>query len=177
MDDPAVGPPNLIIEKKAWKTYAGRDVLLHEIIEFFIEDFKEKRNFSRDRANLFTKITICLGASLTIVLGTKSFSILSLFSDQISVLALVMSASSTALSSWIAFADHKWKWIRYRSTLSTLYTIRDDLRYAESAGKPLEEKDLNEFFDRLKAAVHETNLEWMSQRGNAISGLAPAKGK
>jgi hypothetical protein len=71
---------------------------------------------------------------------------------------------------WESFADHKWKWIRYRSTLSSLYTIRDEFNYKRSGETELPLEDLNNLFGKLNRVVHEMNEAWMSQRGNALAG-------
>jgi hypothetical protein len=85
------------------------------------------------------------------------------------VVTLVVSASLTALGAWDAFADHRWKWIRYRATLSMLYTLQEDLDYRQASKTQLSADEIDQYFQQLKQTVHETSQEWMSQRGNVIS--------
>jgi hypothetical protein len=49
--------------------------------------------------------------------------------------------------------------------------MRDDFLYARAGSDNLSPEVLDSFYDQLKRAVHETNEEWMSQRGTAIGGL------
>lgn len=141
-------------------------------LEFFIGDYKKKRNRSRDLSNYVRIISIGVGALVTVLIGARpSSDTISANTERwLSVITLVLSAGLTALGSWEAFADHRWKWIRYRATLSALYTIQDDFEFRQKGKSGLSVGDVKEFYMQVRNAVHETNQEWMAQRGNAITG-------
>ena len=92
-----------------------------------------------------------------------------------SVSALILSAVVTALTTWDSFADYHWKWVRYRATLYNLYTIRDDLRYQLSGDGINTTTQVDDFYNRIKAALKETDEQWVSQRMKAAgAGTAQA---
>jgi hypothetical protein len=153
------------------KSYQSKEEFIHDHLDFFIKDYRNKRNQSRDSAGRFKIINILTAGMVTLLLGIKSSPVLPSTADgYLSLGALVLSACITSLNIWESFADYRWKWIRYRATLSALYTIRDDFLYAKSGGSVLTAELVDNFYDQLKRAVHETNEEWMSQRGTAIGG-------
>jgi hypothetical protein len=159
--------------KKGHKSpnYSSKVEFIEDRLNWFIDDYRKKRNQSRDAAGNFKLINIFTSGTVTLLLGIKSSPIFSgSIEGYLSLMALALSTGVTALSIWESFADYRWKWIRYRATLSTLYTIRDDFIYAQSGGNILTQEDIDQFYDQLKRAVHETNEEWMSQRGTAIGG-------
>jgi hypothetical protein len=147
-------------------------------LSFFIGDYKRKRNNNRDLSNSVKITTIAVGAIVTILIGLKPSFDATPTAPWLSALTLVLSAGLTSLGAWEAFADHRWKWIRYRATLSALYTIQDDFHFRRKSKQNLTVKEVEEFYMQMRGAVHETNQEWMSQRGNAISdgGKGGAKG-
>jgi hypothetical protein len=142
---------------------------LENRISFFISDYKKKRNKSRDLSNTVKILSLGLGALITLLIGLKPFLDAGL-APYLSAITLLLSVCLTALGAWEAFADHRWKWIRYRATLSTLYTIQDDFHFRQKSRPAISAGDVKGFYAQLRTAVHETNQEWMAQRGNAISG-------
>jgi hypothetical protein len=157
--------------------HLSKTEFLKKRLRFHINEYKEKRNNSRRQTKAFKLINIVLGALITFFLAIKTSAIFKDYADVdpiLSNIALLFSTLVTALTAWDTFADYRGKWIRSRSVLVTLYNIRDDLRYTLAGdGKPLEAV-ISEFYERLKLALNETNEEWMSNRGNALSG-APAR--
>lgn len=154
----------------------GKIAFLQERFKFFIKDYKAKRNNARRLSNTFTLVTILSGTFLTLLLGIKSINMFAVWESELSLLALTLSVAITALNAWLSFTDYKWKWIRYRATLSTLYTIQDDFQYMQTSLSPNRSSKCDEIFELLKRTVHETNEEWMSQRGNAITGANTGNG-
>jgi len=152
-------------------TFTRKIDFLEDRLNWFIDDYKHKRNLSRDAAGRFKLVNIFISGFVTLLLGIKSVPVFPASTENyFSLVALIFSTGVTAVSIWESFADYRWKWIRYRATLSTLYTIRDDFYYAKSGGVDLAPEVIDQFYDQLKRAVHETNEEWMSQRGTAIGG-------
>jgi Protein of unknown function (DUF4231) len=137
-----------------------------------LADYTQKRNFSRLVVNVTKVGSIIAGAVLTIVIGSKP-----LFKDEhmssvLVIVALVISTGLTALATWEAFSDHRWKWVRYRASISTLYRLQDDLCYMQKKDAPISVVQLDAFYELLKQAIHETNEEWMSKRSPNIGGSA-----
>ena len=150
---------------------------LKERLAFHITHYRGKRNENRNWASAMRLATILAGGTTTILLGVKSSSIFHGAEEYLSILALVLSAVVTALMTWEGFADYHRKWVRYRTTLYDLYTVRDDLLYELAGGRIKEVSQLEDFYDRLRIALKETDQQWASQRMKAHgTGVAqPAK--
>src|SRR5215472_1069288 len=89
--------------------YANKAGFLDDRLKYFINDYRKKRNHSRNSAAAFKVVTIVIGASLTLLLGVKSNPLLIPAAENyLSVVALVLSTCLTAMSVWEAFADYRW---------------------------------------------------------------------
>lgn len=141
---------------------------LEERLAFHINHYKKKRNKNRCGATYVQVATLVFGGTTTILLGLKDV----LLKDYAN-LAFATSAFVTAMTTWDAFADYDWKWTRYRSTLYSLYTIRDDLRYELTRQNAQMDELLDGCYNRLKIALKETDEEWVSQRRKAIGAGRP----
>jgi hypothetical protein len=141
-------------------------------LHFFIKDYKKKRNRSRDLSNAIKFTSISLGGLVTVLIGLKPLLENNAISKWLPAVTLILSAFLTSLGAWEAFADHRWKWIRYRATLSSLYTIQEDFCFRRMNTQQLTLGDITEYYTQMRNAVHETNQEWMSQRGNSIGNAA-----
>jgi Protein of unknown function (DUF4231) len=142
-------------------------------LHFHIHDYEKKRNRNRKMANTFKLATVCLGGLVTLLLGVKPY--IQSLDNKLSLIALVCSTAMTAMASWEAFTDYRGKWIGARSILVTLYGIKDDLRFAltgESTPPPA-----NEYYERLKLALNQTNEEWEANRGKMIRGATVTPNK
>jgi len=115
-------------------------------------------------------IAIIIGSSVTVLLGLKTNQIFSDLAPKMDIAALVMSAIVTLVTGWETFADYPSRWIRYRTILAVLYDIRDDLEYYHSTMKEIPDEKIKELYDRLKAAIRESNEEWLNRRVPAIFG-------
>jgi hypothetical protein len=107
-----------------------------------------------------------VGAFITILLGTKN-----LLSEQkqvetwLSIAALCLSAVIPIIAACEAFFDPRWLWVQYTATLGRIYSISDDLEYLiASEEAPLSRDKLDELYNRLQAALQETNTAWTSKR-------------
>jgi hypothetical protein len=161
---------------------AGNVIFLKDKLKYHIDHFQEKRNYNRRAAHFAQIATIISGGTITILLGIKP-TISAYLEACASGVALLLSASVTAIAAWEGFADYKWKWVRYRSTLYVLYTIRDDLEYKIACAGKLTIAQVDEFYERIGLAVKETNEQWVSQRmkglgaGNVQADPAAAEHK
>jgi hypothetical protein len=95
---------------------------------------------------------------------------------EISISSLALSAAITALATWEAFSDHRWKWVRYRALLSVLYRIKEDMLYRLQKTPPMTVGELDVIYRDLKQAMHETNQEWTGKRSpNITDHTSPAR--
>ena len=150
--------------------FSSKSAFLNERLNYHINDFEKKRNNSRRAVCAIKIITIVTGGATTTLLGLKGYAWASQYQDIILSLALIFSAVSTMVVSWESFSDNTWKWVRYRSTLSNLYNIRDDIGFEIAGNAQADPKTAREYFDRLNLALEETNEDWMSKRVKTISG-------
>jgi hypothetical protein len=141
---------------------------LKERLNFHINDYRKKRNENRFWASAMRLATILAGGTTTVLLGVKSSSMFHGVEEDLSMFALVLSAVVTALTTWEGFGDYHWKWVRYRTTLYDLYTLRDDLLYELAGGGIKQTSQLENFYNRLRIALKETDEQWVSQRVKAF---------
>jgi hypothetical protein len=144
--------------------------LIEERLAFYIADYRAKRNQSRRWTTALKVTTILLAAGITIISGFAASKMLAAWAEYAGLMTLVLGVTLTALGAWEAFVDHRWKWIRYRVTLAGLYTLEDELRFRHASGQALGAAEAASLFQRLQHIVHETNQEWMSQRGQTLRG-------
>jgi hypothetical protein len=149
--------------------YSSQTDYIEKKLRFLIYDYKTKRDENRDDAAQNRKITIILGSVVTLLLAVKQAPELKEWQEWFSLGALAISTSLTGLAAWESFTDYRWKWIRYRTTLSNLYSLRDDVHFAKAGNAGLlTDEDVRKFHSLLLETVHESNEEWMKQRGMAI---------
>jgi hypothetical protein len=140
---------------------------LKDRLRYHIEDYKKKRDYNRSAAAFIKSSTIILGGVTTAILGLKGYNFLPGFDNQATAFALIFSAVSTMITAWEAFADHTWKWIRYRSMLARLYEIRDQFHFGIVENPLLPPDKTQEFFDQLEAALREVNEAWVNKHTKA----------
>jgi hypothetical protein len=130
----------------------------------YIAKYHAKRNNIRAAANITKLVTIIFWAMTTISLGLKSYAGAGMWEERLPAFALITSTLVTALATWEGFADYRWRWIRYRATLYALYNIRDDLEFQLSGTGVRSVADVDNFYNRIKLTLKETNEQWVSQR-------------
>jgi hypothetical protein len=149
--------------------YSSQTDYIEKKLRFLIYDYKTKRDENRDDAAQYRKITIVLGSLVTLLLAIKQTPQLKEWQEWFSLAALAISTGLTGLAAWESFTDYRWKWIRYRTTLSNLYSLRDEVHFAKAGNAGLlTDEDVRKFHGLLQETVHESNEEWMKQRGTAI---------
>jgi len=143
------------------KDFAGEVAFLRDRLQKNIQSFYAKRSQNRKLAFGLKLSVVILGSIATIFLGVKSYL---KDSEWLSALALVVTASVPILVTWETFFNYRWLWVRYTSTLNNLYSISDDLEYAMSRQVKLSKKEVDELYERLQAALQETNTDWLTKR-------------
>jgi hypothetical protein len=138
-----------------------RAKFIHERIRHYIKHYREKRDKNRLLARTMRSFVILCGATITILLGIKGRGP---YEELLSAIAFTLSAAVTAATSWDAFADHHWKWIRYRGVLHRLFQIRDRFKYSAICGKDLTQDELDEVFKEMQTAVQDLDDRWTEQQ-------------
>jgi hypothetical protein len=137
-----------------------RAQIIHDRLKRYIRHYRKKRDQNRFFTIATRLFVIVAGGTITVLLGLKNAGA---YETGISTTALILSAAVTAATSWDAFADHHWKWIRYRAVLHELFAVRDDFGYQTAAERPLTQTHYDETFQRLQAAVKHLDDEWTAQ--------------
>jgi len=145
---------------------------LRERIDHFIIRFRPTRDHNRILTKLFKFVSLFLSAVLTILIGFRSIQNPIWIGNYTLFVPLPLSAFLTSIVAWEAFSDYKWKWVRYRSTLHSLYNLRDNLNFAKAKSGMLSTDEVDAFYQQLMQIVDETEQAWLSQR----SHLAALKG-
>ncbi len=145
------------------KDFAGEVAFLRDQLQKNIQSFYAKRSQNRKLAFGLKLSVVILGSIATIFLGIKSY-FPNKDSEWLTALALVITASVPILVTWETFFNYRWLWVRYTSTLNNLYSISDDLEYAMSRQVKLSKKEVDELYERLQAALQETNTDWLTKR-------------
>jgi hypothetical protein len=87
----------------------GSIAVVMEKVEEMRCHFEKQRNHSRWVATATKVTTIIASALLTVLIGLRPLLQNENISAGISVTALIISTGLTALATWEAFADHRWK--------------------------------------------------------------------
>lgn len=100
-------------------------------LKYFIKEYRHRRNVSKYISNASKAASIIGPGALTIVIGLRPILGDSWFAEYSTAIPLVVSACLTGLGAWEAFSDHRWKWIRYRTTLYAIRKIKDEFDFAK----------------------------------------------
>jgi hypothetical protein len=79
------------------------------------------------------------------------------------------SAAIPIFSSWDAFCDHRWLWVRYTAAQQALYAILDDLEFGLAAEQMPTER-LSDLFRRFRSVLDETNSARKDKRDKIEAG-------
>jgi hypothetical protein len=147
-------------------------------LAFHIADYKKKRDWSRRYAGLIKGLLIALSGSTTILLGIKEYAFLFEYKEAIGMIALVLSASGSMLVAIESVTNNTWRWIKYRRTLYALYSIQDDLGYAQASASPVPQDTIEGLYKRMCATLDAYNDEWLKERARSLTeftgGAGPA---
>ena len=135
-----------------------------------IDDYRSKRNWNRSGTTAFAIVTAVIAAVTTILLGLKSNDLFKAWDPHLSAGALILSALTALIATSEAILGPRWKWVRYRTTLTRLYDLKDELDYEKckaGADRQVADTRLDEIYARLMQILEETNTEWTTQRGRA----------
>lgn len=143
-------------------------------VDKHIQRIGRDRNRNRFASAAIRLAAILLSTTVTIVLGVKGY--IPQYSDVLSVIALVASATLTALTGWESFSDHGGRWIRKKTMLGQLLNLRDDLNFALAGSQELSEQQTIDFRKRLTDCVEEEQRLWITQRAKSIASPLVSNG-
>lgn len=65
---------------------------------------------------------------------------------------------------WDEIFHHKKLWINTSVTLNELYELETDIRHFEATSQELSQDQLNQFYERYKEMMRDTNERWYKIR-------------
>ena len=95
---------------------------LQNELESNIKTLKEKTRKQKNKAKLFQGLSIVIGALITLALGVEVSEDHTQFQKNI---ALLLGVLLTVINGWNALFDYRKLWIRQKSTLLSLYQLRN----------------------------------------------------
>lgn len=147
-----------------------RQKFLDEKLEFFVKDYKDRRDAVRRRAHGTKLALVLLGALTTITVGLREFTILADYGEWLGILALVLSASATTVAAWEGFANYSWRWVHSRQMLVHFYQLRDEVAFRRMDEDGLSEQEAQDYFDQMMNILQNANSQWSDKRGAALDG-------
>ena len=99
---------------------------LQNELESNIKTLREETRKQKNKAKLFQGLSIVIGALITLALGVEVSEDHTQFQKNI---ALLLGVLLTVINGWNALFDYRKLWIRQKSTLLSLYQLRNELNY------------------------------------------------
>lgn len=116
------------------------------------------------RKSVFVAVYIgAVSAITTICIGVVSY-LPESYSNFFGILSLLTSASLTVVAAWDGIFHHKKLWLNSAVTLNDLYELDTDIRHAESSTTAISQEHANEFYERYKKIMRDTNERWYKIR-------------
>lgn len=109
--------------------------------------FEGKRNFNRRAAFWFTIMPANFSALATVLLGVAD----KIVGPWPQVVALIATSISTVLGVWHALFANRKLWVANNRTLAAIYELQTDIRYRKADSKPIEQQEIDAYFERSKA--------------------------
>lgn len=122
-------------------------------IEKSIKTLKEKSQKNKIKTGTINGLSILLGALITLTLG---FDISTEYILHQKNIALVLAAFLTFVNGWGAIFDYRKLWARQKSTLLSLYQIKNELGYRISQG----ESNVFDLFEKYLDIWEKDSDEW-----------------
>jgi hypothetical protein len=112
-------------------------------------------------------MSVLLAALITVLLGLKLQN--TALTEDLSNVALILSAAITVLSAYEAFFDPRARWVRETVTFARLKDLQRDLRFWASGQDPetIDAEALGRFKSKLDTVLEDTLKYWMKIRGAA----------
>lgn len=134
------------------------DKVLVGMITSGIECLKTKAKRNKRRFQVFTGLSIVLGAAITLTLGLDMPELSRIQKN----VALLLGVFLTIINSWLAVFDYKKLWIRQKITLLGLYQLKNHLIYLTGSISGCTQKELDELFQLYQDIWEKDSSEWFS---------------
>lgn len=132
-------------------------------LDGYVQSFKHKRIYNRNKAFLFRVAIIICGLFTTILIGMHGIDASA--QPVISNMALIFSALITALGAIDSYLDHRSLWIRYTTTYNQLMNLQSKLEYIIAGdSNNIDDSKVDEIFDELQQIMKATNNDWLHLR-------------
>lgn len=128
------------------------------MINSAISSLKSKTKINKRRFQIFSGLSIILGAAITLTLGLD----LSELSRPQKNIGLLLGVILTIVNSWLALFDYKKLWMRQKVTLLSLYQLRNHIIYLSSTKRGWDQKELDEIFTRYQNIWDKDSNEWLN---------------
>ncbi|WP_407289499.1 DUF4231 domain-containing protein [Raoultella planticola] len=134
------------------------DKILVGMINSAIDCLKTKTKRNKRRFQIFTGLSIVLGAAITLTLGLEMPEMSRIQKN----VALLLGVSLTIINSWLAVFDYKKLWMRQKITLLALYQLKNYLIYLKGTTTGCTQKDLDQLFQQYQDIWEKDSSEWFS---------------
>lgn len=125
-------------------------------IDKSINIIKKKSKKNKTKTALINGLTIFLGALITLILG---FDISEETVQTQKNLALIAGALLTIVNGWGALFDYKKLWIRQKTTLLSLYQLKNELNFRKSENN---EANVDDLFNEYQKIWEVDQKTWTS---------------
>jgi hypothetical protein len=138
---------------------------LQKEVDDLVSRYQRESVHHKKRAFALRMISVSLAAIISVLLGLKLQS--GPLANDLSNIALVLSAAITVLSAYEAFFDPRALWVRETVTFARLKDLQRDLRFWASGQDPeaIDVAALEKFKVRLDTVLEDTLKYWMKIRG------------
>ena len=124
---------------------------------------KASRRDDKKRSAFVATYMGLVSAITTICIGIVSF-LPEIYSNFFGIISLITSASLTVVVAWDGIFHHKKLWINAAITLNELYELNTDIRHTEAGPNSVSQDQANEFYERYKKIMKNTNERWYKIR-------------
>jgi hypothetical protein len=135
-----------------------RDKLAKNKAFFQRQTASSKRTWARIKTG-----TIFVSSLVTVILGFRATGWLNAPPEAVANLALLLSATVTALATADSTFDFQWTWVNYGQTLTKIYNLEDRLEYLAASGEMTQDQ-LDSIFQELQAVLSDINSNWTKRR-------------
>lgn len=147
------------------------DKVLVGMINSAIICLKTKTQRNKRRFQIFTGLSIALGAGITLTLGLELPDLPKLQKN----VALFLGVTLTIINSWLAVFDYKKLWMRQKITLLGLYQLKNQLMYLKGTNTECAQKNLDELFQQYQDIWEKDGSEWFSIHNQIVETKNDAK--
>lgn len=124
---------------------------------------QSSRNDDKKKSAFVAVYMGIVSAITTVCIGIVSF-LPDGYSNAFGIISLLTSASLTVVAAWDGIFHHKKLWVNASKTLNALYELDTDIRHAEASASGVSQDQSNEFYERYKQIMRDTNERWYKLR-------------